>query len=345
MLSHFRATLWSSLGAVRSITFITPHQDMASGGPFVIQQLAFELARRIRVNLVVQDHDPVPVPGVRTYRSAELRPAELPDAAAIIIHADAAHGDRFAALPDAKGKRFVFLQGFGTPGDPTVIANLRKGFATIACAHWLVGEARRYGSPAAFAPLGLDPAIFHARGGARQPTRVAMMAHPVPWKGQEDGLEALRIVTAARSDVEVVLFGVQDPRFPGASFVPRPSREQVAALLRESAVFVCPSWEEGFGMPGLEALACGAALATTDTKGSRDYAFHDETALVSAPRDPSALARNVLALLADASLRARLTRAGHRRAAGYPDWSEAALLYLRAMASLRLARRGRPTPR
>ena len=32
-------------------------------------------------------------------------------------------------------------------------------------------------------------------------------------------------------------------------------------------------------MPGLEALACGTALATTDTKGSRDYALHEKTAL------------------------------------------------------------------
>ncbi len=241
MLSRVGAALWSRLGGLRSITFITPHQDMASGGTYAIQRLAMELGRLLPVNLVVQDHDPVPVAGVRTFRSAELQPSEIPEAAAIVIHADAGCGEQFSALPPTKGERFVYFQGYGWPGDTKVIANLRRGFATIASARWLVDEARRHGSFSAYCPYGLDTSIFHTRGGQRRSTRVAMMAHPVPWKGQDDGLEALRAVRAARSNVEIVLFGVQDPRFPEASFILRPGREDVAAMMRESAVFVCPS--------------------------------------------------------------------------------------------------------
>jgi hypothetical protein len=36
--------LWAAGAGVRSITFITPNQDMKSGGPYAIQQLATNLA-------------------------------------------------------------------------------------------------------------------------------------------------------------------------------------------------------------------------------------------------------------------------------------------------------------
>ena len=95
--------------------------------------------------------------------------------------------------------------------------------------------------------------------------------------------------------------------------------------MRGSAVHVVASWEEGFGLTGAEAIACGAALASTDTKGSRDYAIDGFTALVSAPRDPAALADNVLRLLEDVQLRSRLVAAGQRHLrAAMPPWSETA---------------------
>ena len=52
-------------------------------------------------------------------------------------------------------------------------------------------------------------------------------------------------------------------------------------------MLVLPSWEEGLGLPGIEALACGAALARTDTKGGRDIALDGETALVTPPAAPT----------------------------------------------------------
>jgi GT2 family glycosyltransferase/glycosyltransferase involved in cell wall biosynthesis len=77
-------------------------------------------------------------------------------------------------------------------------------------------------------------------------------------------------------------------------------------------------------MPGMEAIAAGAALATTDTKGSRDYAFHRHTALVSEPRDPPALAHGILDLIGDTQLRGRLIDDGRRHIdALYPDWEHA----------------------
>jgi glycosyltransferase involved in cell wall biosynthesis len=105
--------------------------------------------------------------------------------------------------------------------------------------------------------------------------------------------------------------------------------------MRRCRVFVCSSWEEGFGLPGLEALQCGAALATTDTKGSRDYAFHERTALVSPPRDTVALARNIIRLLGDEGLcQGLIAGAGDHIATTFPDWPEAGTRFADTLARL-----------
>ncbi len=56
---------------------------------------------------------------------------------------------------------------------------------------------------------------------------------------------------------------------------------------------------------------CGCALAATEVGGHLEYARHGETALLSPPKNPEALAENLLTLLQDPALRARLARQGH----------------------------------
>jgi glycosyltransferase involved in cell wall biosynthesis len=115
-------------------------------------------------------------------------------------------------------------------------------------------------------------------------------------------------------------------------------------VLRRAAVLVLPSWEEGLGLPGIEALACDAALATTDTNGGRDYALDGETALVSPPRNPDLLADSVIRLLREPPLRARLTVRGREQVlATYPPWPEATADFARALARL-LSRAGSRAP-
>lgn len=88
-------------------------------------------------------------------------------------------------------------------------------------------------------------------------------------------------------------------------------------------------------MPGLEALACGAALATTDTKGSRDYAVDRLTALVTPPRNPTALGESIIELLEDAPLRERLALAGSEHVRRqFPEWPVAAQRFEEALVEL-----------
>jgi len=335
-LPQLRMRLLSARAGIKSLTLITPNQDMASGGPYVIQTLARELAKVFEVNLVALHAAPREVEGVHVFQSPCLRPMEIPDADAIVLYADATVAEHFACLPASKGKRFVLFQGYGIPKNPVVISNLRRNFPVVAVAHWLVEDAANCGCLAAYMPCGVDRTVFYCGELDRDPRLVAMMTHTLDWKGTADGAVALAYATSARPETRVVLFGKHNPGLPGARFVGSlPTRKEVAELMRRVAVFVCPSWEEGFGMPGLEAMFCGAALATTDTKGSRDYAFDGETALVSRPKDPESLGRNIVRLLEDQRLRDTIARRALRFATRYyPPWDEAGFLFAKALVSL-----------
>ena len=85
-------------------------------------------------------------------------------------------------------------------------------------------------------------------------------------------------------------------------------------------VFAVGSEFEGFGQPGLEALACGVPLVTTDNGGCHEYAIDAETALVVPSGDPQCMADAITALLEDRSLALRLSRNGLELVAQDFDW-------------------------
>ena len=64
--------------------------------------------------------------------------------------------------------------------------------------------------------------------------------------------------------------------------------EAVPALLRQAAVVAYPALEEGFGLPALEALACGAPLVTTEGTAMAEMA--GAAALLVPPGDVAGLA-------------------------------------------------------
>ena len=299
------------------------------------------------VQLLVELDRPEPVPGVKTLSADALPDGVLPPADAVIIPADSPRGERLFSLSAACGAPILFFQGYGTPGSEIVRGNLARARRVLAVAAWLQEDAERLGARTRLVRYGIDRSVFHPapeRTPAREPSTrhaaqagppsVAMMTSPVTWKGTEDGLEAIRLAREAVPELDARFFGHTAPGVPGTfSLHPRP--DEVAELLRGSTVFVCPSWEEGFGLPGLEAMFCGAALATTDTMGSRDYALDGQTALVTPPRDPAALARSIVRLVSDAPLRRSLVSAAARHAANtFPDWTQAGGRFAQAIRDL-----------
>jgi glycosyltransferase involved in cell wall biosynthesis len=86
-------------------------------------------------------------------------------------------------------------------------------------------------------------------------------------------------------------------------------------------LFVFPSFYEGFGIPILEAMACGRAVACSNTTAMAEVA--DAAAILFSPHSVDEMARAMKDLLLDAELRARVSRLGLQRSASF-SWDIAA---------------------
>jgi glycosyltransferase involved in cell wall biosynthesis len=101
----------------------------------------------------------------------------------------------------------------------------------------------------------------------------------------------------------------------------RPSRADLIALYSMAEAFFFPSWMEGFGIPILEAMTCGAPIVASDRGSIPEVA--GGAALLADAEDPAALARHLSAVLGDPSLAARLRALGYARAAQF-SWDTTA---------------------
>jgi glycosyltransferase involved in cell wall biosynthesis len=86
-------------------------------------------------------------------------------------------------------------------------------------------------------------------------------------------------------------------------------------------LFVFPSFYEGFGLPILEAMACGRAVACSNITAMPEVA--DGAGILFDPRSTEEMARAIADVLRDAELRARLERLGTQRAAQF-SWEQSA---------------------
>ncbi len=93
------------------------------------------------------------------------------------------------------------------------------------------------------------------------------------------------------------------------------------ALYAGADLFVYPSLYEGFGLPPLEAMACGAPVVTSNTS-SLPEVVGDAGVLVD-PHDEAALSRTLEALLSDPDRRARLASSGLERSREF-SWERCA---------------------
>lgn len=247
----------------------------------------------------------------------DFNPVALQDADAVVATAwqTAAF---LKAHPEllARGAYLIQHQEFWSGSEEAVKSTWKLPLHKIVIARWLERALQAEGETSTYIPNGLDFGRFglHQPIDARSPARIMMLYHDLDWKGSKDGIEALCLVKAQHPEVEVTLFGVPEkPELPEwIQYHQLPSQQVLLELYNQAAIFVAPSWAEGWPLPPAEAMMCGAALVATDIGGHQEYAFHEQTALLAEVKNPAALAREVIRLLDDPVLRQKIALQGHQ---------------------------------
>jgi len=259
---------------------------------------------------------------VRIVIVPEPTAAHVPDADAVFATAWQT-AEYVVKYPIRKGRKFYLVQDF----DPWIASKevleqtWRWPFLKITISSWLYEKVRAAGcvEPEVInIPIGVSFQQFHLTNDiGNRPKRILMLYSSSPSKGSEIGLKAIAKSREAHPDLQVTLFGPTMRRRPAtlpdwASYGGIITNERLRTLYNESRVYVCSSLAEGFALPPAEAMACGCAVAATDCGGIREFAVDGINALLSAPGDADALARNIISLLDDNQLRVRLATAGHQ---------------------------------
>jgi glycosyltransferase involved in cell wall biosynthesis len=104
-------------------------------------------------------------------------------------------------------------------------------------------------------------------------------------------------------------------------FLGRVTEPELLALYSLADVFAFPSFFEGFGMPPLEAMACGTPVITSNTSSLPEVA--GDAAMLVDPHDTDAIANAIVRVLEDEQLREELRRRGYLQAQRY-SWPRAA---------------------
>lgn len=112
---------------------------------------------------------------------------------------------------------------------------------------------------------------------------ISMLYHDLESKGTKEGMEVIYKLKEKYPELKVCLFGVVDkpsnlPEW--ITYTHNATVKELNKIYNESSIYLCPSWNEGFGLTAAEAMMCGCALVSTQTKGIQEYATKENSCLV-----------------------------------------------------------------
>lgn len=184
--------------------------------------------------------------------------------------------------------------------------------------HWTAVQCVKEGGikPFGIVHSGYDKSVFLPRNNQTEnkPLRIVTIGRHPRWKGLADLIKALNLIDVKTTPFVLTIItqdnlDLSDAKFPFEIIKPANDIELVN-VYHKGDISVHPSWFEGFGLPPLEAQACGLPVISTNSGGVREFLIDNINSLIVPPREPQTMSVAITNLLQDNVLRERLSTAG-----------------------------------
>ena len=209
---------------------------------------------------------------------------------------------------ERKGEKAYFIRGHELYGGDIdlVRQTYRLPFKKLVIANWLKRVmAEEYADEnSALIPNGVDWNQFNFQPRSKQPVpTVGMLYGIIELKGAATAFEAIRIIQRTIPELRVISFGshqLKSKHKPPANFEYhfRPAQDLIPKLYKQTDCWLLPSTLEGFGMPGIEAAACGCRLSAPRCGGPEDYIKDGHNGFLVNVGDAKAMAEKIIQVLA-----------------------------------------------
>lgn len=161
---------------------------------------------------------------------------------------------------------------------------------------------------------------------------VCLIARKHPMKGFLDFLEPFNSGQISGIDSVYVLShdNLSEFDLSNVILVEPKSDEEIAHYMNKSHIFISTSWWEGFGLPPLEAMACGCAVVLSDAGGVDEYAIKSQNCLIYEPRNKNDLIRHVEYLIQHDDKRREIRKEAIVQAANF-SWNHSKNQFLKVI--------------
>ena len=165
-------------------------------------------------------------------------------------------------------------------------------------------------------PNGIDLSVFRADPSMRSAAPSILCVGALG--GRKRGAWLLdqfqRAIRPSFPSAQLHMVTTPGPESPGVTYHTGVAAEALVGLYQRAWIYASPSTYEGFGLPYVEAMACGTPVVATPNPGSREMLDDGRFGCLV---DDQEFAPTICRLLADGDRRARLSRDGLARAAEY----------------------------
>jgi len=231
-------------------------------------------------------------------------------------------------LSQNKGEKFYFIQGYETWNSNInkVHESYELGLNSITTCKYLQKLIfNKFGVKSEKIFCGIDFNLFS------NPQKKYTIARTITFihNGQEKknipaAIRILEVIKSKFPEIKIVSFGTM--AYPGlpeyfTTYI-NPSEEEIKNIYCNSDIFLFTSKEEGFGLPPSEAMACKAAVVTTNVGAIPEYCENGFSAFVHEVSDENGMIESIEKLITDPELLKYISENGYNSVKEKFDWQK-----------------------